>query len=101
MVRVLRYLKGTPNYRLCLGESRKYGHKLQGFCNANYARDTDLRNSCLGGLWLLGGGPIVWSSTRQRSIVLSTAESEYIAATKATKTGQWLRALLREIGRPQ
>lgn len=101
VVRVLRYLKGTPNYRLCLGESGKYGHKLQGFCDADYAGDTDSRNSCSGGLWLLGGGPIVWSSTRQRSIALSTAESEYIAAAEAAKTGQWLRALLREIGRPQ
>ena len=59
----------------------------------------DSRVSCSGGLWLLGGGPVVWISTKQRSIALSTGESEYISAAKACKTGQWLRGLLREIQR--
>jgi len=59
----------------------------------------DSRVSCLGGLFLLGGGPIVWISIKQRSVALSTGESEYISAAEAAKIGQWLRTLLREIQR--
>lgn len=99
VVRILRYLKGTIKYRLRLGHSGTYGLKLQGFCDADYAGDVDSRVSCSGGIWLLGGGPVVWISTKQRSIALSTGESEYISAAEAAKTGQWLRGLLREIQR--
>lgn len=75
--------------------------KLQGFCDADYAGDTDDRASCSGGLWLLNSGAVVWASTKQRSIALSTGESEYIAAAEAAKTGQWLRGLLEEIQRTE
>jgi hypothetical protein len=98
LIRVLRYLKGTTNYRLQFGTQGAYGPKLQGFCDADYAGDTDNRASCSGGLWLLNSGVIVWNSTKQRSIALSTGESEYIAAAEAAKTGQWLRGLLTELG---
>ena len=97
VIRILRYLAGTINYRLRLGHSGTYGLKLQGFCDADYAGDVDSRVSCLGGLWLLGGGPVVWISIKQRLVALSTGESEYISAAKAAKIGQWLRGLLREI----
>jgi hypothetical protein len=99
VIRILRYLKGTINYRLQLGLPGTYGLKLQGFCDADYAGDIDSRVSCSGGFWLLGGGPIVWISTKQRSTALSTGESEYISAAEAYKIGQWLRALLLEIKR--
>lgn len=100
LLRVLRYLKGTIDYKLQFGVDGLYGLKLQGFCDADYAGDIDSRASTSGGIWLLGGGPIVWLSTRQRSIALSTGESEYISAAEAAKIGQWLRGLLREIDRP-
>jgi hypothetical protein len=99
VVRILRYLKGTIKYKLRLGHQGTYGLKLQGFCDADYAGDVDSRVSCSGGLFLLGGGPVVWISTKQRSIALSTGESEYISAAEAAKIGQWLRTLLQELQR--
>jgi hypothetical protein len=99
-VRILRYLKGSLDYRLRLGHDGTYGLRLQGFCDADYAGDIDTRTSCSGGIWLLGGGPVVWISTKQRSVALSTGESEYISAAEAAKIGQWLRGLLRELQRP-
>lgn len=101
LIRVLRYLKGTKDYQLQFGVQGAYGHKLQGFCDADYAGDADDRASCSGGLWLLNSGAVVWASTKQRSIALSTGESEYIAAAEAAKTGQWLRGLLEEIQRTE
>jgi hypothetical protein len=101
VIKVLRYLKGTINYKLHFGGKGPYGPKLQGFCDADYAGNADDRASCSGGLWLLNGGAIVWASNKQRSIALSTGESEYIAAAEAAKTGQWLRGLLRELQRTE
>jgi hypothetical protein len=46
---------------------------------------------------LLNRGPISWTSTKQRCVATSTAESEYIALAEAGKQSQWLRALLREL----
>jgi len=48
-------------------------------------------------LFLLGGGPVSWSSKRQRVVVTSTVESEYIALCSAAKTGVWIRRLLYEL----
>jgi hypothetical protein len=101
LIRVLRYLKGTKDYKLWFGVQGAYGPKLQGFCDADYAGDIDNRASCSGGLWLLNNGVVVWSSIKQRSIALSTGESEYIAAAEAAKTGQWLRGLLSELQRTE
>ena len=46
---------------------------------------------------MLNGGPIAWSSRRQRCVALSTTEAEYVAACESAKEGVWLRRLLREI----
>jgi hypothetical protein len=50
LVKILRYLSGTRELCLVLGSSRDHGMQLQGFCDADYARDIDSRVSCSGGL---------------------------------------------------
>jgi hypothetical protein len=57
------------------------------------------RHSITGHIYLLNGGPVSLNSTKQRCIATSTTESEYIALSKASKQGQWIRALLRELQR--
>jgi hypothetical protein len=108
VLRVLRYLKGTAGYRISYGPkgpnsgtTGAVDWKLQGYSDADYAGDTTDRHSVSGQLWCLNRGPITWNSTKQRSVALSTTESEYIALSEACKQGQWLRALLRELQRPQ
>jgi len=46
---------------------------------------------------MLGGTPISWSSTQQRTIATSTVESEYIAINLAAKQAVWLRNLIQEM----
>lgn len=46
---------------------------------------------------MLNGGPVTWSSKRQRSVALSTTEAEYMAACEATKEIVWLRQLLHDV----
>jgi len=95
VLRVLRYLKGTTDYAITYGKSVG----LQGYCDADYAGDITDRHSTTGHLFTLNGGPVTWSSTKQRCIATSTTESEYIALAEAGKQGYWLRGLLKELQR--
>lgn len=103
VLRVLRYLKGTKDLNIPYGPSTEAGDlqqdKLQGYCDADYAGDIVDRKSVSGHLFLLNRGPITWTSVKQRCVSTSTTESEYIALSEASKQGQWLRALLRELGK--
>ena len=93
--RVLRYIKGALTHRIIYhAQGRK---PLQGYSDADYGGAED-RHSISAYLFQLQGGAIAWSSKRQRLIVTSTTESEYIALCTAAKQGIWLRNLLYELG---
>ena len=47
------------------------------------------------------GGFISWSLKKQPTVMLSTVEAEYMAATNATKEVIWLHTLLEDLGFPQ
>ena len=48
----------------------------------------------------MNGGLIDWASNKQKSVSLSTCESEYIAMSNAAKTLYWLTQLLDEMKIP-
>ncbi|RFU25060.1 hypothetical protein B7463_g11276, partial [Scytalidium lignicola] len=105
-LRVVRYLNGTVNKELYIGTDKDrngpgepMGARIQGYSDADYAGDLLDRRSTTGHIFLLNGGPISWTSTKQRCMATSTTESEYVALSEASKQGQWLRSLLRELGR--
>ena len=102
VLQVLRYLSGTRHLKLTLGgtpssSQNNFGHKLHGFSDADYAGDSTDRKSVSGNIYLLNRGPVSWSSTKQRCVSTSTTEAEYIALSDASKQGQWLRTLLKEL----
>ena len=76
--RIFKYLKGTTNLGLCYRKSREY--KLVGYYDADFAGDRIERKSTSGSCQFLGENLISWSSERQSTIALSTAEAECIAA---------------------
>ena len=43
---------------------------------------------------MYAGGAVIWSSQKQRSVVLSTTEAAYVAASEATKDAIWANRLL-------
>ena len=49
---------------------------------------------------MLAGGAVAWSSKKQSTVALSTAEAEYMAATHCAKQVIWHRSLLTEVGLP-
>ena len=90
--RILAYLKGT------IGNGIQYGgvenaKTLTAYTDANFAANIDDRLSTSGVLLMLNGGPIAWSSHRQKCVSLSTTESEYVAAAAASKEIIWTRRL--------
>jgi hypothetical protein len=76
--RILRYLKHTQNVGLWYPKGAKF--ELIGYSNSDYTGCKVERRSTSGTCQLLGRSLISWSSKKQNSITLSTAEAEYIAA---------------------
>ncbi|XP_062539030.1 uncharacterized protein LOC134207326 [Armigeres subalbatus] len=94
--RVLRYLKGTKDYRLQLG--RNLDEPLAGYADADWAGDMDSRRSTTGFVLSFGGGVVSWTSRRQASVTLSSMEAEYVALSETCQETLWMRKLLGDFG---
>ena len=78
---VLRYLKGTTKYGLWYKLTE--GVKLQGFTDADWAGSPSDRKSTSGCILRIGSTTISWYNRKQRSVSLSSAEAECMAASQA------------------
>ena len=75
--RILRYLKHTLSIGLWYPKGAIF--ELIGYSDSDYAGCKFDRNSTSGGCHLLGRSLVSWSSKKQNSVALSTAEAEYVA----------------------
>jgi hypothetical protein len=69
-----------------------------GFVDNDYAGDIDDRKNTSGYIFMLGTGPVSWSSKKQPVVTLSTTEAEFIAAAYCACQGVWLRRVLEKLG---
>ena len=90
---LLRYMCSTANMKLVIGGAKC----LIGYTDSDWASDKENRRSTFGYCYSLGMGVVCWSSRQQKSVALSTAEAEFVAASEAIKDGVWLRGLLSEL----
>ena len=81
--RVLRYLKGTTNWKLFY--PRQNDLILHGFTDSSYGNFIDDRKSCSGYIFRLGEASISWRSKKQSTVALSTTEAEYMAMSGASR----------------
>lgn len=93
--RVLRYLKGTKDLGIMF---TKDSRPLRGFADADWANCPVDRRSYTGYAFVLNGSPISWNSRKQRTVVLSSTEAEYMAMSEANKEAIYLRQFLAELG---
>eukprot|EP00253_Pinus_taeda_P026325 PITA_26325 len=89
---VLRYLRGTTQYGLWY--KRTEGVKLQGLTDADWAGSPSNRKRTSKGIFNLGSAAVSWYSRKQRSVALSSAEVEYMAASQSACEAIWMRKIL-------
>ncbi len=93
--RIMRYLKGTLDLKLCLGGKDV---NLRGYCDADWGGDANERRSTTEYVFFVGVGTISWNCKRQPTIALSTTEAEYMATSQCTKETMWLKKLMTDVG---
>lgn len=89
--RILRYLKGSAKFGLLFKGHETDKLELIGYTDADWAGNITDRKSIGGYCFYLNKCLISHMSKKQRTVALSTAESETHAATEATKEAIWLR----------
>lgn len=93
--RVMRYLKGTEEYRLSYTQNKEE-NMAHGYCDADWASSEDDRRSCTGYTFLFQGGANGWNSKRQPTVALSTTETEYMSLSSRVQEALWLKQLQEE-----
>ncbi|KFD64614.1 hypothetical protein M514_23216 [Trichuris suis] len=76
---------------------RRFEGSLTAYCDADWANDKDDRRSTTGFVVSLSGTAVSWSSKKQRTVALSTAEAEYMALSHAMQEITWLQSLCTEL----
>ena len=71
--------------------------RLQGYADADWAGSVVDWKSTSGCCFTLESAMVSWCSKKPSSMVLSTAEAEYIALSVAVREAVWLRKLLENL----
>jgi hypothetical protein len=98
--RIMRYLVGTTNNGLVYkanGTISDMKISMDTYVDADWAGDKDDRKSTTGYLTKINGNTITWSSKKQRTVALSSAEAEYMAIASGAQECKWMMQLLNEL----
>jgi hypothetical protein len=96
MKRTFRYFKYTPNIGLWYPKGAHF--ELVGYSDLDYASCKVYRKSTSGGCQFLGRSLVSWSSKKQNSVALSTAEAEYISVGSCCGQLLWMKQTLLDFG---
>jgi ribonuclease HI len=99
--RVLRYLKGTTALGLTYNGKNQNDIHVNAFSDSDYGGDTDTRRSTTGFVIRINNSTISWTSKRQPTVALSSAEAEYMAISEAVQEVKWITQLLEELNYKQ
>nr|AAS98452.2 putative polyprotein [Oryza sativa Japonica Group] len=94
--RILRYLKHSCTIGLWYPKGAKF--KLVGYSDSDYAGCKVDRKSTSGSCQMLGRSLVSWSSKKQNSVDLSTAEAEYVSAGSYCAQLLWMKQTLLDYG---
>ena len=96
VIRILQYLKSSSGKGLMVSKNNHL--KVEGYTDADWARNISNRKSTSGYFMFVGGNLIAWRSKKQKVVALSRAEAEFRGMAKGLCELLWLRRLLIEIG---
>ena len=97
----LKYLAGTADLCIHYGRTKdgkiegRQLNRLWGWVDTDFAFDLDTHQSHRGYIIMMNGWTISWRSVKQKSVSLSTAESELYAASETGKELLYLRIIMR------
>jgi hypothetical protein len=94
--RILRYLVHTPCFGIRYPKGSTFD--LIGYSDSDYAGCKVDKKSTSGTCQFLGRYLVSWSSKKQTSVALSTAEVEYVATGQCCVQVLWMRETLRDFG---
>ncbi|GAA0163768.1 transmembrane signal receptor [Lithospermum erythrorhizon] len=94
--RVIKYVQGTSDYGLLY--TFDTNGSLVGYCDADWAGNTDDRKSTSGGCLFFRNNLVSWFSKKQNSVSLSIAEAEFIAAGSSCTQLLWMKQILEKYG---
>ncbi|KAG6486964.1 hypothetical protein ZIOFF_055545 [Zingiber officinale] len=93
---ILRYLKGIIHFGLVYMKGpQKIG--TFGYSDSDLAGDLDGRKSTSGMTFYFNESLVSWNSQKQKTVALSSCETEFMAATTAACHALWLRSLTSEL----
>ncbi|KAE9181472.1 hypothetical protein PF005_g22874 [Phytophthora fragariae] len=87
-IKVVRYLLETKDVDIVYDDL--LGTQLEAYPDADWAGNRDNRRSVSGMLLMLCGAPVVWRSTLQKTVALSSTEAEYMALSDCVKECVWM-----------
>lgn len=94
---IVRYLIGTIDH--CLYLLKPEGkNALEGWSDADWARDTSNRRSRSGYIITVSGSPEIWCCKLQTYTYLSSSEAEFFSLGYCTREVIWIPDLLHDLG---
>ena len=94
LLKLLGYVRYTKDLKLNLSNITNFN--LTAYSDADFANNRDDRTSMNGQIIFVDKVPITWRSFKQKSVCLSSMESEFIALTETSKELIWLKHILEE-----
>ncbi|KAL4292066.1 hypothetical protein GQ457_14G013900 [Hibiscus cannabinus] len=93
---ILKYLRRTKDVFLVYGGEENLG--IKGYTDASFQTEKDDSRSQPRFLFCLNGGVVSWKSSKQDTVVDSTTEAEYIAASEEAKEVVWIKKFISVLG---
>ena len=100
LLHVVRYLIHTTDFGLCI-KSVNGRPKFEAYSDADWARDESKRRSRSGYLLLVNSAPVIRFSKLQPATAQSTSEAEFVALQIFVREVDWVRGVLKDIGKDQ
>ncbi|KAK8686134.1 hypothetical protein V6N13_125161 [Hibiscus sabdariffa] len=89
---ILKYLRRTKDVFLVYGGEEQLS--IKGYTDSSFQTNKDDSRSQSGFVFYLNGGDVSWKSSKQDTIVDSTTEAEYIAASEVAKEAVWIKKFI-------
>nr|GEW76464.1 zinc finger, CCHC-type [Tanacetum cinerariifolium] len=91
----IRYTKGTKEHGIIY--KKEGGCRITSYSDSSYGINTDQGKGTTRIVFYFGESPITWCTQKQQTVVLSSCESEFMAATAAACQALWLKRILSEL----